>query len=303
VEYPSILFGVNEDIVTLIYRHASILKPKYFVPEVRFDKIYDKYSFNALLPDSAKICTRLCSEVDLESIADPDRFILKGRQGNAFRQFTGEKAIPLARLKSLDRSRLFDHVGAGQILIQEIVATDRPVLSVCSFSVNGSTAGVFGYEKLRQHPNHFGTGTYLRSVRVTAVESLAAHILTSLDFTGISEIEFIYDCRTGTYKAIEMNPRTWKSVHFASQCGQNLVAQYLTYVGTGEARGSNQYACDRYWADLATDIPQMLRELRIRRYSRRFFECTWDRSDPWPALVLWTLFPLMLLENYASSRR
>jgi hypothetical protein len=49
---------------------------------------------------------------------------------------------------------------------------------------------------------------------------------------------------------------------------------------------------------LATDIPQMLRERKRWSYERGFFECTWSRSDPRPAVALWTLFPLMTLESW-----
>ena len=301
VEYPSLLFGVNDDIISFIYRHGKLLRQKYVVPDVRFDKIYDKYLFNSLLPDPACIDTRLCSETEIGNVDRPHRFILKGRQGNAFRQITGEKAIRLDRLSQHDRDRLFRGLSPDQVIIQEIVETDRPVSSVCSFSVKGHNSGVFAYEKLRQHPNHFGTGTYLRSIRVDPFRPLADYILKSMNFTGISEIEFIYDWRTETYKVIEMNPRTWKSIHFATQCGQNLVARYLTYLSTGGTGRDDQYACDQYWADLATDIPQMIREMKLWSYQQDFFECTWDRSDPWPALVLWTLFPLMALENGVSS--
>lgn len=301
VDYPSLLFGVNEDITRFIYQHAQKLRLKYFIPEVRLDRIYDKYLFNLLLPETARIDTRLCSETEIGSVDSPHRFLLKGRQGNDFRHLTGEKAIGLDQFTQHQIGRLFERLPPEQVIIQEIIETDRPVSSVCSFSVNGKISGIFAYEKLRQHPNAFGTGTYLRSTRANYFEQLADCLLQTLGYTGISEIEFIYDSRTDIYKIIEMNPRTWKSINFASQCGQNLVARYLSYVATGSANRDDQYACDRYWADLATDIPQMIREMKLHHYQRGFFECTWDRSDPCPALALWTLFPLIALENGVSS--
>jgi D-aspartate ligase len=296
VEYPAVLFGVNEDITKFIHLHARALGGKYFVPDIRLDAIYDKYSFNSLVPRAAQIDTRLYSETDFADI-DERQFIVKGRQGNAFRRITGEKALRLDKMKEHERARLLERIAPDQVLVQEIVESDQPVVSICSFSVNGEVSGLFEYEKLRQHPHRFGTGTYLRSVRVRSLEPLATSILRSLRFTGISEIEFIQDSRTGTYKVVEMNPRTWKSVHFATQCGENLVARYLAFVAGGRTGEETQYACDRYWTDLATDIPQMLRERRLWRYQRNSFECTWNRSDPRPALALWTLFPLMTLEN------
>lgn len=301
VKSPALLFGVNEDISRFIYHNAEALKQKYFVPTVRLDNIYDKYVFNLLLPETARIETRLCSEADLTCLDCPERYIVKGRQGNAFRQLTGEKAIPVARFMPRYAEWIFTRLPSDQVILQQIVRTDRPILSVCSFSVDGNIAGMFAYEKLRQHPNEFGTGTYLRSVDPGTLERQAEQVLGNTKYTGVSEIEFIYDYRAEEYKVIEMNPRPWKSIHFASQCGENLIEKYMSYVAKGQTDYRNTYSRGRYWVDLATDIPQLIREMKWGNYQRGFFECTWDRHDPLPALVLWTLFPLIAVENILAS--
>lgn len=298
----AVLFGVNEDITRFIHQHSRDLRSRYLIPDVRLDAIYDKFVFNSLAPESARIDTRLCSEVELASHPEPERFLIKGRCGNAFRQITGEKAICLADFTKVGREQLFAKLSQDQVVVQEIIKTTRPVLSLCSFSVNGQMAGMFGYEKLRQHPNCFGTGTYLRSASVDMVRPAAEAILKGLEFTGISEIEFIYQDSQKAYRVIEMNPRTWKSVHFATQCGENLVGRQLSHFAGRRVDTNGTYAKDRHWADLATDLPQMWREKRINGYDRGFFECTWTRSDPAPALALWTLFPLIAMENWMCSR-
>jgi predicted ATP-grasp superfamily ATP-dependent carboligase len=304
VEYPSLLCGVDEDIVAFIDRFRRRLAHKYAIPEVRLDTIVDKYLFNALLPESLRIWTRLCSEVDIRQEREPQRYILKGRQGTAFRRITNRKAVPLARLTREKRRRLFSQLRPQDVVIQEIVGTDRPVASLCSFSISGRMSAVFAYEKLRQHPQDFGTGTFLRSITPDVLRPLAAEIVSRTGFTGISEIEFVFDRRTNTYKAVEMNPRTWKSVHFATLCGQNLVARYLMYLANGREITNVEYARyapNRYWTDLATDIPELIRERRLPRYPRGTFECTWSRSDPMPAVVLWTLLPLIGAEEQLAA--
>lgn len=302
VGYPSVLFGVDEDVTWFIHRHREALSDRYFVPDVAQQRIYDKHAFNLLLPRAAQIETRLCSETDLAALGDPGRFILKGRHGSEFRRVTGEKALPLARLTDEQRAGLFEKIAPERVIVQEIVESDGPVVSVCAFSADGQIRGLFGYEKLRQHPDRFGTGTYLRSTDVSELLSLVEGILERLSFTGVSEIEIVRDRRTGAAKVIEMNPRTWKSIHFATRCGQNLVARYLRYALTGEAGTDMRYATDRCWADLATDVPEMLRRRRLWGYDRGFFECTWDRRDPRPALALWALFPLLVLEERLKRR-
>jgi predicted ATP-grasp superfamily ATP-dependent carboligase len=296
------LFGVNEDITRFIHRNRAALQTRYFIPEVEFETIYDKFSFNALLPEAARIETHLCSEIDLGAQERPERYVLKGRSGNAFRQITGQKAIPLSQFSSSDRQRLFAQLAPDQVVLQAIVETARPVHSVCSFAVNGRVMGLFGYEKLRQHPNRFGTGTYLRSTSVDSLKPVTEHIIKRLNYTGISEIEFICDPSEDTYRVIEMNPRPWKSIHFATQCGGNLVGRHLLHMAGGLTAPDDHYLKGRYWADLATDIPQMFRERKLCRYHRGFFECVWDHYDPLPALILWTLFPLIGLENLLQPR-
>lgn len=295
VEDSSVLFSVNEDITRFVFRYRERLSAKYCIPDVPLDQIYDKYRFNNLLPGSARIDTRLYSEA-AGTIDHPERFVVKGRQGNAFRRLTGEKAIPLSQFAPHSDS-VFRQLTAEDVLVQRLVATERPVLSLCSFSIDGQIQGAFQYEKLRQHPNQFGTGTYLRSVSVDDIRADASQVLSTLAFTGISEIEFIHDSASGTYKVIEMNPRTWKSIHFATQCGTNLVDACLAYVASGERRPSGVYVPDRYWTDLATDLPQMIRDRQLGHYHRGFHECSWEAADPVPGLALWTLFPLMAAEQ------
>src|SRR5262249_12440656 len=103
------------------------------------------------------------------------------------------------------------------------------------------------------------------------------------------------------YRVIEMNPRTWKSIHFATQCGANLVDSYMTVANSESQNTAGPYVCGRYWADLATDLPQMWRDRRIGRYHSGFHESSWEKSDPLPGLALWTLFPLLGLEHLWSA--
>jgi predicted ATP-grasp superfamily ATP-dependent carboligase len=293
----AVLFGVNEDITRFIHEKRAVLRPRYVVPEVRLDAIYDKFRFNDLVPEAARIDTWLCSEIDLDTLVEPGHFILKGRSGNAFRRITGKKAIPLNRMAPDNRNVLFAQLSRDQVLLQRFVRTTAPVVSVCTFSVSGHVKGVFGYEKLRQHPDAFGTGTYLRSVSVDALLPLAELVLKNADFTGVSEIEFIHDQKAGVHRVIEMNPRAWKSVHFATLCGENLIGRYLQHVAGGPADPAGGFEKDRHWTDLAMDLLRTMRERRIGSYSKPIFECVWDRKDPFPGVVLWTLFPLILFEN------
>jgi predicted ATP-grasp superfamily ATP-dependent carboligase len=296
IENSSLIFGVHDDITRFVFQNREKLSPKYFIPDVRLDQIYDKFIFNTILPDSARIETRLCSDSAYAQVDDPAQYIIKGRQGNGFRMLTGLKAMPLAQFTEKGQARIFDHFPPDQAICQRIVISDRPVASFCSFCVEGKVHSSFQYEKLRQHPDQFGTGTYLRSAFLEALPPIATQVLERLNYTGISEIEFIHDPAANSYKVIEMNPRTWKSIHFATQCGPNLVNSYLTYIASGQSPPAEDFVRGRHWVDLATDIPQMIREKRISRFDRDCRECTWDFMDPLPGLALWGLSPFIALD-------
>jgi predicted ATP-grasp superfamily ATP-dependent carboligase len=303
VENGSLLLGVDEDITCFVFRSRSRLGAKYHIPDVRLDRIYDKYLFNSLLPHAARIETRLYSDGRIHALDRVDDFVVKGRQGNAFRRVTGTKAMTLARFVEFGPELVFREVDAEHVIVQRLITSDRPIVSVCSFCVNGRIQVAFQYEKLRQHPDRFGTGTYLRSVAVAGIQDIAAEVLCALAFTGISEIEFVWDSASRTYRIIEMNPRTWKSTHFATQCGANLVDAYMTYVSSGQCKPIGTYAVNRYWADLATDIPQMIRDRTVGGYQRGFFESSWNSVDPVPGVAFWTLFPLLALDQWRSATR
>ena len=302
VKAPAVLLGVDEDITRFIHQQRAQLAERFFIPALARDAIYDKHRFSELVPASARIETWLWDDARVKQLTSPNLFVVKGRSGNRFRRVTGEKAIRLNDFIGEVREQVFRNLPPTEVVVQSLVCTGRPVTSVCAFSVRGEIKGLFGYEKLRQHPNQFGTGTYLRSVEVGFMRPVAETILRALEYTGISEIEFIHDDAAGCWRVIEMNLRTWKSVHFATQCGANLVGQLLAQVAGQRVEQSEGYARGKFWADFATDLPQMWRDRTLHRYERGLSECVWVRGDYGPGLGLCTLFPLMVLEQWWSRR-
>jgi len=297
LSYPSILMGINEDIINYIYCNKNELSKKYFIPDNPYNLIFNKYEFNCLLEDENKVPTYLFKDINNE-LLHSENHILKSRVGNKLRNLFDEKAIKLNRISQKDLESINNNFNENELIIQEIINSRHPVKSSCAFSIDGKIYGLFQYEKLRQHPNQFGTGTYLRSLFDKKILDISQNILTKLRYTGISEIEFILDERDNNYKVIEMNPRTWKSINFATQCGQNLVEKFIRFVQKNEIELTIDYKTDYYWVDLFTDIPQMFREKRIFTYSRKkLFECMFSINDPLPFLSTIIFSPYLLIKK------
>ncbi|MBK9282705.1 MAG: hypothetical protein IPM51_00085 [Sphingobacteriaceae bacterium] len=302
IGYPSILMGINEDIINYIYTNKNELSKKYYIPNNSYHLIFDKYEFNRLLEDENKVPTYLLKDIDRESYLT-DNYIMKSRVGNKLRNFIDEKAIKLNTISQSDLESIYSNFNKDELIIQEIIKSKYPVKSSCAFSIDGEIIGLFQYEKLRQHPNQFGTGTYLKSFFDAKILDISQNILAKLRYTGISEIEFILDERDNNYKIIEMNPRTWKSINFSSQCGQNLVEKYIQFVLKNKVSPSTNYKIDYYWVDLFTDIPQMFREKRIFKYSRKnLFECMFSISDPLPFISTILFSPILFFKKIFNKR-
>ncbi|MFW9928797.1 MAG: hypothetical protein ACFFD1_05365 [Candidatus Thorarchaeota archaeon] len=297
VKYPSILMGINEDIVRYLHMNRDTLSQKYFIPDNPYDIIFDKFEFNNLLEVENRIPTFLLRDIDVESYKKGDH-ILKSRIGNKLRNLSDEKALIMSKISKSKMEKFLTNLNADELIVQKIVKSKYPIKSSCSFSINGKMIGLFQYEKIRQHPNQFGTGTYLRSIYDEKILELSRNILSKLNYSGISEIEFVIDEEDQSYKVIEMNPRTWKSINFSTQCGQNLVEKYIKYVLGKEVDSSVKYNTNYYWVDIFTDIPQMFREKRVFHYSvKRLFECMWSIKDPLPFITTALFSPYLLFKG------
>ena len=293
IDQPSVLLGTNEDINEFIYSNKTLLEKKYFIPANEYELIFDKFLFNRLLPLENQIETYLDSPKLFFEFKNSN-YILKGRKGNKFKNISGKKAILLNEISDEFHSKLVEKIGKENLVVQKIIDGNFPVQSVCAFSEQGEIKGLFIYEKLRQHPDRFGTGTYLRSIESNDVLKIAEIILKKLKYTGISEIEFILDPIDNKFKVIEMNPRTWKSINFATQCSQNIVMKYIDYATGKKIKSSNYYTTDKYWTDLFADFSQMIREHKIFPYHfNNMYECTWEKTDPLPFVFSLLLLPLV----------
>lgn len=296
VQYPSLIIGKDEDLNYFIFKNQLLLKDKYFIPKFEYENIFDKYRFNKILHPNNQIETRLVSNIAIKDFLDKD-YIIKSRKGNILRDFIGQKGIVVSNdnIKLLEKS--INNINQEKLIVQKIIKTRYPVLSVCSVAIQGEIFGLFQYEKVRQHPNNFGTGTYLKSVKNKDILEITLDILNKLNYTGISEVEFIWDDAEKEYKIIEINPRTWKSIHFSTLCGQNLVQKYVKWIIDGKIDKNFSYKIGKYWVDLFTDIPQTIKERKMFKYNiRNLYECTWDSDDPLPFVFSIILAPLIYLK-------
>jgi predicted ATP-grasp superfamily ATP-dependent carboligase len=154
----------------------------------------------------------------------------------------------------------------------------------------------FQYVKLRQHPDEFGTGTFLKSIHNDRLLDISRKIIRHFTYNGIFEIEFLRD--EDRWLVLEMNPRTWKSIHFATLCGQNICLAYADYCRTGRVpEPEMSFKVGKTWVDLGKDIPMLLKKGAWSKagYNRDTYCCVLSSSDPLPFIMEIILSPLIAL--------
>ena len=295
------VFTVHDDLVLFLHRHRERLCGRLLFPRNDIPGIIDKFRFSQSLKgigiDTPE--THLLSDFSPKYLDSGRQFVAKGRLGNRFRNISNCKGKIIRNLQ--DIKNLIAYIGSTvchrEVIVQEKIGTNEKVLSCCGLAVEGKILRSFQYVKLRQHPDQFGTGSLLQSIQRRALLEKASLITEHFAFTGIFEIEFI-ETADGRLSVIEMNPRTWKSIHFAALCGQNMCRLYHDFLVHGMRPQENHaYETDRGWVDIITDLPQAVRKggLKGVRYRPGTFHCVMDAKDPLPFMAEILLIPFLAL--------
>jgi D-aspartate ligase len=198
-------------------------------------------------------------------------------------------------------------VGPGEVMVQELVPGDgRQQFAYCAFWKDGAPLATMVVRRSRQHPPEFGrASTFVETVELPELESIAERFLGAIGYYGLVEIEFKLDPREGTYKLLDVNARTWGYHSLGPRAGVDF--PYLLYADqVGERVDACRAAPGVRWIRLVTDLPTALVEIASRRlgvlaYLRSLLgadvEAVFSRGDPLPGLAELVLIPYLALRR------
>jgi predicted ATP-grasp superfamily ATP-dependent carboligase len=141
------------------------------------------------------------------------------------REFTNEFGQKVLRANNREEFlALCKRAGHHPLLAQEIVGAGvDSFYSLCSYiGRDGQAKGAFVGRKLEQYPPDFGTACLVDSRYVDEIVERGVDILKEFSYHGISEVEFIYDDRSGEYKLLDINTRVWKWIGLPISAGIDL---------------------------------------------------------------------------------
>lgn len=201
-----------------------------------------------------------------------------------------------------------DVIIPDEIIIQEFLAGGPTKLySFGSFCSGDKVWGSFIANRIRQKPMDFGISTtFARTVLNPRIDELAKRFLTGIEYFGVSETEFMYDEKTGDFKLIEINPRTWKWHTISNSIGINLIGMLVDYLNGQALEEQHNQIADIAWTERLTDTYVVITEAMKGRlnykdyaqsmmYKKEYACFSW--KDPLPGVMYIVMSPYLLLSR------
>ncbi len=142
------------------------------------------------------------------------------------------------------------------------------------------------------------------------IEAAATRFLTSLNYSGLVEIEFKYDARDGLYKILDVNARAWTWIALGAAAGIDFPAiQWALAMGEDIAPLAARSGVS--WLYFPRDVVASIQEMAAGRLSPIGYLRTlrrpsasavfaWD--DPWPAVLDIPLSAVRVVTRRLSRR-
>jgi len=312
----AVLFPSTDESVRVLAQNRERLAACYALTTppwetVRF--LYDKRLTYRLAEDRGVPVPETRNPESAESLDPLDlRFpvVIKPAEGKKFMSVTKKKAY-----RANDRTELASLyaqaaavIDPSEILIQELIpGRTANLYSFVGYFRDGTPVAGLSARRLRQHPMEFGrASTYVETVDLPELERLATQLLTGIGYSGLAEVEFMWNEKAARFELLEVNPRLWGWHTITVRAGLDL--PYLAYADAiGVSVPEPSAIQDVKWVRLVTDIPTVLSEMLARRLTLRQYldsmsgnlECAvFSLRDPLPFIADMLLAPY----NYVSNR-
>ncbi len=310
----SVLFASTDEQVRIFSQNRDQLSENYIVSVPPWEitrHLYDKRLTHALaserkIPIPETITLKSPGDLHLVDMEYP--LVVKPAITTHLVSKTKKKAYRANSFSEL--SAVYQNMAGimdpGEIIIQSLIPGGASNLySYFGYFKEGFPLTGYAARRLRQHPMEFGkASTYAVSTDLPELECLSTRLLSNLGYTGLAEVEFMYNPLHSRFEFLEVNPRLWGWHTLSIEAGVDL--PYFAYADmVGEPYVSGKFTEGVKWIHLATDLPTALLEiirgnLSIGDYlgsvkgSRDAVFCT---DDPLPFLMELCLIPYLAVRR------
>jgi predicted ATP-grasp superfamily ATP-dependent carboligase len=243
INRSAVLFPTGDALVLPISRNRKILSKyyKFLMPEQDIvEKLISKEGLAGIIekgklpgPRSKTIVNK--AELDCVSRAVTYPILMKPAYSASWylpelvKLIGVRKAIVVESRNQLEQLYGIVMTVDPRVILQEIIpGEDSRLYYICGyFNEEGKLEAVFAGQKLRVTPIHFGSASFVKSVRDETLLKATVDLMEPLGYKGLFGVEFKKDIRDGIFKIIEVNVRWGLWDGLAGRCGIDLA--YLAY--------------------------------------------------------------------------
>jgi D-aspartate ligase len=124
----------------------------------------------------------------------------------------------------VDAARAVLAAGFPTILQEAVPGPFENLVTIAvSLSRDGRVLDWFAAQKQYEYPEPFGDGLIVKTVSDPGLLEPCVRLLREIGYWGICDIEFKRDIRTGEFKLLDANPRTWLWLNLGTRGGHCLL--------------------------------------------------------------------------------
>ena len=314
----TIIVPTNDSLVWFLREHYYELNELYYlgVPDPRVIEIcYNKrktYQKAAEVNIPIPLSYFPDSEKELIKIKNTITYpvIIKPAIMHTFFKITGKKALKCENEIELLKSykEIINIIPADEVIIQKFIAGGAiNLFSFGAFAVEGNVWGGFVANRIRQKPMDFGISTtFAKTVFKPEIAILGSKILKELNFSGMAEVEFMYDVTSDSYKLLEINPRSWKWHSITNKLNLNFIKMMISFFNNESIEPTINNNEDIAWIERLTDTFIALKELTKGKLNLKDYlkslklnkeSAVWSWKDPLPGIMYILLSPYLLIKR------
>jgi D-aspartate ligase len=298
-----LLFPTSDESVVLASSHHKLLAEQYQLTVPPWEELRwacDKRLMHQLADqigvDHPRTYYPRCRE-DLASLDLTFPVILKPSSREQFNRLTAAKAWRADDMTIL--LDLFDEacklLPPEMLMIQEVIpGGGEAQFSYAAVCKEGHPLASLVARRTRQFPMDFGrASTFVETVDDPGIADPAVRFLKAIRFTGLVEVEFKQDPRTGQFKLLDINPRVWGWYSLCEAAGVDF-GYLLWLLHQGHPIPEVRSRVGVRWMRMSTDFLTSLREIWHGRMSVRDYLVSFRgpkasgifaSDDPWPGML------------------
>lgn len=275
-----VLFPSSDEQLRILAQHPSLLAQHYILTTPSWETVrflYDKRLTVTLAREAGVPMPHIQVPGSADCLAAVDvefPVVLKPAITPHFMRATNLKAYRANNRQDLHRlfEKMSRVIEPSEVMVQQFLPDpSRNLFSFAGYFRNGEPIVGLSVKRTRQLPRDFGrSSTFVEVVEVPELRELATRLLRALDYTGLAEVEFMWNSKEARYELLEVNARLFAWITLPAAAGIGLV-----YVAFADALGQQRVAGELRpgirWVRLFTDVRAAAREilsgtLSLRQY-------------------------------------